>query len=244
MSLKQSLKRFPDVSGLLEAIGTGAAASWNGTDRLPGEVPDHERKYYANDDHRSIPERQLGFQALIHSLSSGDTPVFTVMRSEKFAGIDEAFEFEGADGSLVTHRLRFGSNRPCQWSTKSPSQDGDGTERQRSSVSIAYRDFENTRTQILRTSRTVHKVRHLIIGQSGEFWFVKDQSGYHVEIALYKAGRAEADATTPLLLLAEIAPRRCPSLEIAVELIEKYEELLHLKGRRVQMANVELFREK
>ena len=242
-------QRFPDVSGILEAIeadANGFDRYWDSTARLPPEVPDFERKYSVNDERRSIPERRLTFQSLVHSLSTGRQRTFSIKSSEVFSGVDEGFEFEGdaSSDTIVTHRLRFGSNRPCQWTTKSRKKGDDGTERNRASVSIAYRDLPKIRSSLIRTSKTVVHSRHLLVGQSGEFWFVDDIEGYLVEIALYKAGRAEPDAKSPLILLAEIAPWNCPNLEVAVGIIKKYELLLHLRGRRLTKSNMELFRSK
>ncbi len=242
--------RFPDVLGILEAIeadANGVQQYWGQpAGHLPSEVPDYEWKCEANGSRRPIPYRRLAFQRLMNDLVTSRRPAFTILVNEVFAGVDEGFEFEGSGrgSEVVTHRLRFGSNRPCQWTTKTRPKGSDGTERFRSSVSIAYKDLARVRASLIRTSRTVHRSRHLLVGQSGEFWFVKDKTGYVVEIALYKAGRAEHDATSPLKLLTEIAPWGCPSLEVAIDIIRRYEKLLRLVGRRIKLSNMEIFRDK
>jgi hypothetical protein len=248
-AMRAKIQRFPDVCGILEAIeadANGYKRYWGKLAKsLPPEVPDYERKYEANGSRLPIPERRLAFQEQMHRLCGRKRPVFEIIVSEVFAGVDEGFELEGKHSDeILIHRLRFGSNRPCQWTTKVRLKGSDGTERYRSSVPIPYKNLGNVRASLIRTAKTAHRYRHMLVGQSGEFWFVKDKSGYIVEIALYKAGRAEPDATSKLKLLAEIAPWDCPNLEVAIDIIKRYEELLHLSGRRIKSSNMELFRDK
>ena len=112
-------------------------------------------------------------------------------------------------------------------------------------TSIPYHELATYRTFVRDLCRGTRRYQHLLIGQSGQVWFVKDlETGHEVEIALYRAGRAEPEATSPQILLAEIAPWGVNSLEEALPIIRKYERLLGLTRKRERLSNVELFADK
>jgi len=232
--------RFPDVEGILEAIDAA------GHQREPPKThEEHERKYEANGSDKPIPYRTLEFQHHMFELI-GTQNAFTIEVNEKFGGVDEYFEFTGPPGhdTVLLHRMRFGSNRSGRYTAKMRSKSGDNTARPHITMPLSYRDYHKMRQVLLWQSDTVHGFRHSLVGQSGDFWFVNDtETRKVVEIVLYKAGRAEPDAKSPLLLLAEIAPKGCASVEEAVVIIEKYEKLLRLNGRRINKSNMELFSE-
>lgn len=232
--------RFPDIEGILEAIEANGA-----TTKHQRTHEEHERKYEANGSDRPIPYRTLEFQHLLFELSKR-TDTFEVLVNEKFGGVDECFEFYSPPEKnlVVMCRMRFGSNRSGRYTVKNRQQKGDNTARPHISLPLAYRDYNAKRQELLWQSKTAYSFRHSLVGQSGDFWFVHDTvSGKAVEIVLYKAGRAERDATSPLKLLAEIAPKGCETVEEAIAIIDRYEALLHFNGRRITQSNMELFSE-
>lgn len=234
------MTRFPDVSGILSAFDAGRFG--NGLAPTT-EVLDFERKYKIAEE--NLPFETCRFQSLIFSLTDGEDTPFTIENTESFAGVDEGFVVHYPDGTMHTHRIRFGSNRSPKWMTKISVLGADNTERKRSGVTISYTDLASMRARLIDLCKLDPKHRHLLIGQSGQFWFVNDKdTGHTVEIALYKAGRAEPDATSPLLLLAEISPWTVRTLEEAQVVLKKYEKLLGVARKRVDKSNVELFAEK
>lgn len=233
--------RFPDIEGILEAIE--ATGPTTGHYRKHEE---HERKYEANGNENSIPVRRLQFHHLLFELIKSHN-AFEILVNEQFGGVDECFEFFGPPGSNVVtmHRMRFGSNRSGRYTVKQRSVNGDNTARQHVSLPLSYRDYNKQRQILQWMAESAHSHRHSLVGQSGDFWFVHDHASKKiVEIVLYKAGRAERDAQSPLRLLAEIAPKGCETVEEAIIIIERYEALLHLSGRRILQSNMEIFAEK
>lgn len=220
------------IRGILEALNTS-----NGGGSFQGTLG-FERKYDVNNKRIPVPERRLRFQSLIYTLSKKRK--FLIETSEVFSGVDEYFIF-GGNNEEVTLRLRFGSNRPCQLTMKAQTLDGQNIERDQFNIPFAYED----RTKMLATLTAISKIapncKHFLVGQSGEFWFVRDAGGHRVEIVLYQVGRADPGNVSPLGLFAEVAPRECPNLKVAVKIIDRYEKILRLQGREVKESIAELF---
>lgn len=241
MTVQIERGRFPDIEGILEAIeATGPSPGYHRTHE------EHERKYEANGNEHSIPFRTLQFQHLLFELV-GSQNTFEILVNEKFGGVDECFEYYGPPGSNVVtmHRMRFGSNRSGRYTVKQRSANGDNTAREHLSLPLSYRDYHKKRQILQWMAASAYSHRHSLVGQSGDFWFVHDhESNKIIEIVLYKAGRAERDAQSPLRLLAEIAPKGCETVEEAVSIIDRYEKLLHLSGRRILQSNMEIFADK
>lgn len=232
--------RFPAIEGILEAID----ATDHRTE-LPKHSEEHERKYEANGSDKPIPYRTLQFSAHLFDLIENQK-VFSIEVNEKFGGVDECFEFHSTPekNTVLLCRLRFGSNRSGRYTVKKRSLNGDNTARPHLTMPLSYRDYHKKREELTWMRSVTYSSNHSLVGQSGDFWFVRDaETQKRVEIALYEAGRAEPDATSPKMLLAEIAPRGCASLEEAVIIIERYEKLLNLHGRRINKSNMELFSE-
>lgn len=242
----QMLKsRFPDIAGLLEAIEGDATGfmRWGETDQFPHETPDYERKYRANDEELEMPYRTLAFQSLLFRLTHAERR-FSIESHEAFAGIDEGFEFsEGTtEGDVILHRLRFGSNRSCRHTVRRRKASGDNTRRTQLNQPLAYRDYGKKRTELMMMRTVTKGYRHLFVGQVGDIWFVRDpESEKRVEVVMYKAGRAEPNATSPIQLFVEISPRGCENTEESVVIINRFAEMLHLSGNRVEISNLELF---
>lgn len=237
--------RFPDIAGLLEAIEGDATGRirWFAGDQLPHEKPDYERKYRANDASLEMPYRTLAFQALLFRLSH-DEHQFRIESHEAFAGIDEGFEFSSgtADGDVILHRLRFGSNRSCRHTIRRRKACGDNTRRTQINQPLAYKDYGKKRSELMMMQNVVKGYRHLFVGQVGDIWFVTDpDTDKRVEIVMYKVGRAEPEATSPIELFVEISPRGCEETDEAVPIIDRFAEMLHLSGNRVEVSNIELF---
>ena len=235
-----SKPRFPDVSGILSAFDAGRFR--NGLAPRT-RVLDFERKYkIASED---LDLKTCEFQTKVYTLSMETEPKFRICKTETFAGVDEGFVVHYPNDEIHTHRIRFGSNRSPKWMTKISKNGSDNTQRERTSTKIPYEELAVNRERVLKLCKLDPKYEHMLIGQSGQFWFVEDcETGQEVEIALYKAGRVEPDATSPLLLLAEIAPWTVNTLEEAQVVLLKYEEILGLTEKRVQKSNVELFAQK
>lgn len=236
------MMRFPDVSGILSAFDAGRFGNGpsNGT-----EVLDFERKYKIANTDEGLAVEICRFQAKVFSLGTGSDRSFQIESTETFAGVDEGIVVHYPGGETHTHRIRLGSNRSPKWMTKISTNGADNTERKRSSLTIAYTELATLRARLLDLCRLDPNHERMLIGQSGQFWFVKDwETGHTVEIVLYKAGRAEPEATSPLLLLAEISPWTVKTLEEAQVVLQKYEGLLGVANRRVDQSNVELFAQK
>jgi hypothetical protein len=234
-------RTFLDTAGILMAINPSTC-----DEMFPSAVKlDHERKYDAGADggDASIALAELHFVRQLSVILDGGQ-IGSLKSKSTFAGVDEYFKFEGAPDSgtpTVTHRLRFGSNCPCRWTTKVTRPGQDTTHRETMSVKIPYEDLADCRRSLKRTSLVVHHCSHMRIAQSGQNWFLIDTTGYIVEIALYTAVRLlENDIPSPAKLLIEVAPWDC-SAEVAIQILERYEELFQLQGKRITAPNTELF---
>ena len=228
--------RFSDIRGIVEAIEAS-----NGSPSLgfsPPLASGFEQKYAIGPERVPIPHRELTFQKKIYDLLKRGQ--IKIEARQVFAGADEYFIFDG-NGRTGLVRLRWGSNRPCQLTTKVQVEGGKNVERQQSDVSFAFKDRAKMRTLFVQIGKTVKRCRHFIVGQSGEFWFVSGKDGHRVEIVLYKAGRGELEATSKLRLFAEIAPRGCPNAKVASQIITSYEHMLELEGCQIKKTLAEIF---
>lgn len=242
-----AIERFRDVLGILQAMGVDIskpAIQWEKAKKnYPTNGVEYERKYMPNGRRKPMAVRKLEFQGLIKTLCVGTRRRCDILDSQVFAGADMYYEYEDEEDNTVTDRIRFGSNRPCQWTVKIRPRSADTTARLQKSCGFEYTNLPMFLDEMRRKTMRIPGARHMLIGQSGEFWFVQDPDGFMIEIVLYKVGRAEPDATAEPLLLAEIAPWGCPNLDVAIELIDKYESFLGLRRSRITKSNTALFQE-
>lgn len=237
----QVRKDFPEVEGIMTALldaTDGAIGKPFDLSNIPPTLRSIERKYSAEEEGVTMPIRKLQFQTRILELHNCQK--FRIVDSNVFSGID-LYACLGGNGKSITKRLRFGSNRPAQLSTKVPIVPGDGEERGQFNVHVRHEDIQKVRADFTATAQLVENSKMFLIGQSGDFWFVRDEKDRLIEIALYKAGRAEADATTPLRLFAEIAPWGYPPMPLAVQIMDTFEEMLGLKGRHLTQSVADIF---
>jgi hypothetical protein len=233
-------KDFPEIAGILTALDAadGIGGKPFNTNDIPANLRSIERKYDISSRSDEMPFRRLEFQHMVFEhVRQGS---FILERSEVFTGVDLCLCL-GGNGKSVTKRLRFGSNRPAQMSTKVPIDGTDGQERGQYNVLIRHEDIPKVRADFEATAQLVEKSKLFLVGQSGEFWFVRDKQDRLIEIALYKAGRVEADVTTPLRLFAEIAPWGYPPFSIAIATMGEFEALLSLENKQCKQSLAEVF---